>query len=169
MQAGDHYSKTLQPHADVDEQGDHKQQRHARPCPAEPQHLWYQDITPEHGPIQRRVWTKHAVVEREDFILIAAIPRGKRFHQVAIANDHPCSQQDERHIAQVPQGNKFFQVIDGPDRNGNGQDHGKTREDGPSHKVRREDGGMPAGEQRHGKIEAHNAVYRHDERGGQPR
>ncbi len=107
--------------------------------------------------------------EEEGLVRVPAVPGHEVLHEVAVAHDHGGHEHHLGHVLQVTVGDDVLEVEGLARRDDEGQHHREAAEDRAGHEVGREHRGVPAGEQRHGEVEAHDGVHREHERGGEPR
>ena len=79
-------------------------------------------------------------------IYIAAVPGRKEFGRVRVAHDHARQHGHFGHFVQVPHGDVALQVHGLARDDQQRKHHAKAGIDGACNKVRRKDGGMPAGQ-----------------------
>ncbi len=167
MQAGDDDDESLQPHADVDNQRNREQQGDIGAHRLEPERLRRDDVAEDQQPVGPGIRPEGAVERHVALELIAAVPTHECFDAVAVAHDQAGGEHDLGHVVQMLHGDEVLQLIDRPDWNGQGQHHREAGEERAGDEVRREDGAMPARQDRDGEVEADDRVHRHDQRRGQ--
>ena len=170
MQAGDDDNEAFEPHAHLHDQRNHEQRRHVAPDARNPQErLRCDDVAQDEHPVDHGVRAGHAVQNHVAVERIAAVKRHERFHHVAVGHDQARGEQYLGHVVEVPQGDEVFQVIVPAQRDGQGQDHGKSRIDGARHEIGREDRAVPPGNNGDGEVETDHGMDRDHERRGQAR
>ena len=172
--------EALKPHANVDEDGQGENNQHAGADLLEPEELGHDDVAgdhcPEGPPIRGRGGmheraenerVRRAVVEEQKALIrIAAIPGNEELHGVGVAHNRAGGQGHLAHQLDVPHGDDVFELEQPPQRHQQRQDHAKARIDRPGDEIGREDGGMPAGELRDGKVQGDDGMHReHQGRG----
>ena len=98
---------------------------------------------------------------------VAAVILEEGLHQIAVADDRAGHQHHLGRVAQVPQRDQLLQAVQIAQRNGQRQHHGKARENRPGHEVGRKNRAVPAGNDRHGKIQTDDRVDRQHQRRAQ--
>ena len=168
MQRRDDDDEALEPHADVDDERDDEQQHHVGADPLDPEELRRQHVAEDQRPVERPVRPGHAVPHHVRLVRVRAVPRHERFDHVAVGDDQPGDEQDLRHVVQMALGDEVLQPVHLADRNRQRQHHREARIDGAGDEVRRKDRGVPAGDDRHREVEAHDRVHRDDQRRREP-
>ena len=133
--------------------------------PARPEKLGNEYITRQHHPVGVGIRAERPILELDEFLVrIMAVPGHERFHHVAVGHDHAGGQNDLGHVVEVAIGDVVFQAEGRPQRDAERDHHGESREDRPRHEVGRENGRVPAGQDRDREVERHDRVHRHDQR-----
>ena len=165
--------EALKPHADVHEDGDDEDIHHVGADFLEPEKLRADDVAADHAPVSPPVGrrlnpperpqderVRRAVVhEGESLVGIATVPGDEELHAVGVADDGTRREDDLPHQFDVPHGDDFFQVTDLPHRQHQRQHHAESGEHGARHEVRREDGGVPSRNLRHGEVERDDGMH----------
>ena len=168
MQSADDDDETLEPHAGVHAHADEVNDEDVVPAPLEPEELRRKRVAEEHAdPPVPPVGTEDAVIEREFFVLVAAIPGDEKFHRVGVADDRAGEQNDLRHLVDVLRRDDVLQLEDRARRNHQRQHHGESAEDRAGDEVGRENRRVPGRNNRGGEVEGNDAVHGEHERRGE--
>ena len=97
---------------------------------------------------------------------IHAVPGRESLQQVGVAHQAGAGQDDLVHHLQVIHRDQMLQVHGAAHDHQRHDNHGETGENRAGDKIGRENRHVPAGNQRHGEVERHDAVDREDEPGG---
>ena len=158
MQAGHNDHKAFKPHADVDEDRNHKHERNVRPQLLEPEKLRGNYVAGKHRPVSPPVGAEGAVDEGKQFIWVAGIPGDKEFSPVGIPNDGSGHQHDFVHVFEMLDRNQVLEMKPLAEDNHQRHHHGKAAEHCARDKVRRENRSVPAGQHRHGEVETDDGM-----------
>ena len=90
--------EALEPHADVDQDRRDKQDDKIRAHFFPPEHLRHDDVADNHAPVRPPVRSERAVDEREHLVIVAAVPRDKKFAAVRVPDHHAGDHQNFRHV-----------------------------------------------------------------------
>ena len=88
-----------------------------------------------------------------------AVPGHEQFSEISNTNNRTCQHNYLIHHFNMLEGNIFFQCQYFSGYHQQCLHHGKTGEDGTRNEVRREDGGMPARNNRGGEVEGYDRMH----------
>ena len=152
--------ETLEPHPGVHAHADEVNDVDVEAEFLEPKKLRRNEVAEEHAdPPVPPIGTENAVIEREFFVLVAAIPRDEKLHRVGVGNDRAGQQNDLRHFVDVLRRDDVLQLVNRARRNQQREHHGEAAEDRARHEIRRENRGVPRWDDGGGEIEGDHAVH----------
>ncbi len=151
--------KSLQPHADTDDERNHPQHEQVRAHLLEPEKLRRDDVAENQRPVIKRVWTVHAVPDHEALVTVAAVPPKERFHDVAVADDQSGRQHHLRHVVHVAHGDEAFEAVEPSQRNRQQQNHREAGVDRAGNEVRWKDRRVPTGNDADREVETDDRVH----------
>ncbi len=154
----------LEPHADVDDDRQHEQDRDARARLLEPEDLGADHVAADHDPVGPGVRSERTVHEREELVGVPAVPRGKELRRVGVAHHRPGHEHDLRHVVEVPEGDDVLEAERRAADHHERQHHGEPGEDRARHEVGWEDRRMPSGQDGDREIHRDDRMNRQDER-----
>src|SRR5690606_24741455 len=115
-------------------------------------------VTEHHSPVGPCVRAGCTQYKNSFFVLNTAVPGYKKLHHVGKANHRTGNQNNDVHFFHVVIGHDVFHAINFTGNQHKGKHHRKTGENGASHEIGREDGSVPAWNERHGKVEGYNGM-----------
>ena len=164
MNGGDNNDETFEPHSCIGKHDDRENDPRILTAVLEPEKLGGGDVTGDHCPIRPPVGSERTIRKSVDLEWVPAVPSDEKLHRVGVSDERSCQKNDFAHIVDVLVGHKIMKLVNLTKGNQECENHGKTTKDRARHEVRREDCRMPAGHDRCGEIEGHNAVDREYER-----
>ncbi len=87
MKGSDDDHKTLEPHADVDDNGHHKRESNTASQLFDPEKLGRNHVTRHHDPVRPPIWAKSPVVKCVLLVVITGVPCRKEFCEVSNAHN----------------------------------------------------------------------------------
>ena len=130
----------------------------------DPQQLRDDAVAQDQRPVHVPVRTGGPVVDHVLLELVGAVPGEERLHHVAVEHDQAGDEHDLRHVVEMAHRDHVLQAVDAAHRDEQRQHHREAGVDGAGDEVGREDRGVPAGQQRHREVEAHDGVDREHQR-----
>src|SRR5262249_12035511 len=158
--------KALEPHTGVHDQRHDEKKRDTVAQFVGPKRLRQKNIAKNQNEIKVRVGAVEPLLHKKDVKLVSAVEGHEKLEEVAVGDDEAGGEHDFGHVVKVPHSDEVFQAVGFAKRDGDGQHHRETGINGPGHKVRRKDGGVPTGNDGHGEVEAdHHIDGEHQGRG----
>ena len=170
---GDNDDETLKPHADVHKHAGNENDPVIGAHLLRPEDLRNDDVAGHHAVVGPRIPTAVVIAdarteEGEALVLVAAVVGNEQLDQVGVTHDRAGQQDDLGHLIDVLARDQVVEMfVKEPGGKQDGEHHREAAEDRARDEVRREDRGVPAGQDRGREVEGNDRVNREHQRRGE--